>query len=167
MEASPVKLLYAMAFALFPLTVTAQTPDQAPLTALCHDDYLDDPGDHCKSLASRENFTIEAILAAYGEIISSDADDESVFYLADPGDTPVSAIGLRQSNNATARDDDARSADHTKKENTVAAQTITSEPSHEKDEHVIANTDDATNPPSPVGIAAGRSIFSDEDRAVE
>src|SRR5947209_4477066 len=96
MEVSPVKLLYAMAFALFPLTIAAQTPDQALLTALCHDNHFEDPAGHCKSLASREDFTIEAILAAYGEIISSDADDESVFYLTDPGDTPVGAIPMRQ-----------------------------------------------------------------------
>ena len=43
--------------------------------------------------------------------------------------------------------------------------TITIEP--EKDEHVAADTDDATNVPSPVGIPAGKRIFSDEDRAVE
>ena len=82
-----MKLLYAMALALFPLTIAAQTPDQALLTALCHDNHFEDPAGHCKSLASREDFTIEAILAAHGEIISSDADDESVFYLTDPGDT--------------------------------------------------------------------------------
>src|SRR5436309_15402575 len=76
MEVSPVKLLYAMALALFPLTIAAQTPDQALLTALCHDNHFEDPAGDCKSLASREDFTIEAILAAYGEIISSDADDE-------------------------------------------------------------------------------------------
>ena len=87
-----MKLLYAMAFALFPLTIAAQTPDQALLTALCHDNHFEDPAGHCKSLASREDFTIEAILAAYGEIISSDADDESIFYLTDPGDTPVGAV---------------------------------------------------------------------------
>ena len=110
-----MKLLYAMAFALFPLTIAAQTPDQALLTALCHDNHFEDPAGDCKSLASREDFTIEAILAAYGEIISSDADDESVFYLTDPGDTPVGAIPMRQitaPGNATARDDDARSVDY-------------------------------------------------------
>jgi hypothetical protein len=37
-----VKLLYAMAFALFPLTAPAQNPDTLLLTALCHDDYFED-----------------------------------------------------------------------------------------------------------------------------
>jgi hypothetical protein len=136
-----VKLLYAMAFTLFPLTITAQTPDQALLTALCYDDYSEDGEGHCKPIAAREDFTIEAILAAYGEIISSDADDESVFYLTDPGDAPVGAIPLRQitaPDHPMARDDEDGSADLTK-ENTVAAQTITIESSHEKDEHVVAD----------------------------
>jgi len=145
-----VKLLYAMAFALFPLTIAAQTPDQALLTALCHDNHFEDPAGHCKSLASREDFTIEAILAAYGEIISSDADDESVFYLTDPGDTPVGAIPMRQitaRGNATARDDDARSVDYSDHQRLS--------PRMEKDEHVVADTSDATNVPPPAGIAAG------------
>jgi hypothetical protein len=113
-----VKLLYAIAFALFPLTVPAQTSDQSLLTALCHDDYFEDAEGHCKSLAPREDLTIEAILAAYSEIISSDADDESVFYLTDPGDAPVGAIQPRRrtpSDNVSAKDDDDTSADLTKK----------------------------------------------------
>ena len=114
-----MKLLYLTAFALFPLTVAAQTPDHALLTVVYHDDYFYDPGGHCKSLAAREDFTIEAVLAAYGEIISSNADDESVFYLNDPGDAPVGAIPLRQitaPNHAIASDDEGGSADLTKEE---------------------------------------------------
>ena len=116
-----MKLLYVMAFALFPLTVAAQTSDHALLTVVCHDDYFYDPGGHCKSLAARDDFTIEAILAAYGEIISSNADDESVFYLTDPGDPPVGAIPLRQMtapDHAMPSDDEYGSADLTK-ESTV------------------------------------------------
>jgi hypothetical protein len=114
MEGASVKLLYVMAFALFPLTTTAQTPDHALLTAFCDDNYVEDPIGHCKSLDSRKDFSIEAILAAYGEIISSDADDESVFYLIDPGDSPVGAIPLRQitaPDHAMASDDEDGSAD--------------------------------------------------------
>jgi len=47
--------------------------------------------------------------------LPGDADDESVFYLTYPGDTPVAAIPMRQitaPDNATARDDDARSVDY-------------------------------------------------------
>jgi hypothetical protein len=74
-----------MAFALFPLTAPAQTPDASLPTALCHDDYFEDTAGHCKSLARGEDLTVEEILAHYGEIISSDADDDNVFYLTAPG----------------------------------------------------------------------------------
>jgi hypothetical protein len=84
-----VKLLYAMAFALLPLAAAGQTPDALLLTALCHDDYFEDTAGHCNSLARREELTMEEILAHYGEIISSDADDESVFYLIDLEEVPV------------------------------------------------------------------------------
>src|SRR5215470_6937285 len=108
-----------MAFAVFPLTVAAQTPDHALLTTLCDYNYVEDPIGPCKSLDSREDFSIEAILATYGEIISSDADDESIFYLIDPGDSPVGAIPLRQitaPDHAMASDDEDGSADLTKGE---------------------------------------------------
>jgi hypothetical protein len=166
-----VKLLYAMAFALFPLTAPAQSPDASLLTALCHDDYFEDTAGQCKSVISKEDLTIEAILAHYGEIISSDADDESVFYLTDPEDVPVGAIRPRQitpSGNAIARDEDDRTADLTNTENTVAAQIITIESPHEKGEHVVADADEvATNGPASAGVAANRSILTDEDRTVE
>jgi hypothetical protein len=50
MEVTPVKLLYAMAFALFPLAAPAQSPDTSLLTALCNDDYFEDTAGQCKSL---------------------------------------------------------------------------------------------------------------------
>jgi hypothetical protein len=153
-----VKLLYAMAFALFPMTAPAQSPDTLLLTALCHDDYFEDTAGQCNA---KEDLTIEAILAHYGEIISSDADDESVFYLTDPEEVPVGAIRPRQvtpSYNAVAREDDDRTADLTNKENTVAAQIITIESSKSPHE---------TNGPTPAGVAANTSIVTDEDRTVK
>jgi hypothetical protein len=165
-----VKLLYAMAFALFPLTAPAQNPDTLLLTALCHDDYFEDTAGQCTSLTAKEDLTLEAILAQHGEIISSDADDESVFYLTDPEEVPVGAIRPRQvtpSDNAIARGDDDRTADLMTKENTVAAQIITigsSESPHEK----AADADKvATNGPTPADVAAGTSILIDEDRTVD
>ncbi len=92
-----MKLLYAMAFTLFPLAAPAQSPDAFLLTALCHDDYFEDTAGQCKALTAKEDLTLEAILAQYGEIISSDADDESVFYLTDPEEVPVGAIRPWQS----------------------------------------------------------------------
>jgi hypothetical protein len=169
-----MKLFYTLAFALFPLTAPAQAPDASLLTALCHDDYFEDTAGHCRSVARGEDLTIEAILAHYGEIISSDADDESVFYFTDPEDAPVGAIQPRQitpSDDAIARDDDEdRTADLTNTENTVAAQIITSEPLHEEDEHAVADSDAdvvAMNGPSQAGVAANTSILTGEEPTVE
>jgi hypothetical protein len=84
-----VKLLYAMAVALFPLTASAQSPDTSLLTALCNDDYFEDTAGQCKSLTAKEDLAIEAILALYGEIISSDTHDEGVFYLTHVSPMPA------------------------------------------------------------------------------
>jgi hypothetical protein len=166
-----VKLLYAIAFVLFPLAAPAQTPDASLLTALCHDDYFEDTAGECESLVAGEDLTMEAILARYGEIISSDADDESVFYLTDPEEVPVGAIRPWQvtpSDNAITRSDDDWTADLMNEENTVAAQIITIESSHENGEHVVADTDEvATNGPTPAGIETSTSILTDEDRTVD
>jgi hypothetical protein len=62
------------------------------LTALCNEDYFEDTAGQCKSLTAKEDLTFEAILTQYGEIISSDAHDESVFYLTDPEEVPLGAI---------------------------------------------------------------------------
>jgi hypothetical protein len=165
-----VKLLYAIAFVLFPLAAPAQTPDASLLTALCHDDYFEDTAGECESLVAGEDLTMEAILARC-EIISSDADDESVFYLTDPEEVPVGAIRPSQvtpSDNAITRDDDDRTADLNNMENTVAAQIITIESSHENGEHVVADTDEvATNGPASAGIETSTSILTDEDRTVD
>lgn len=53
-----------------------------------------------------------------------------------------------------------------RREKAVAAQTITIESSPENGGHA-ADTEDASNVASQVGIAAGTIIFSNEDRAVE
>jgi hypothetical protein len=168
-----VKLLYAMAFALFPLTAPAQSPDTLLFTALCHDDYFEDTAGRCKSFTAKEDLTIEVILAQHGEIISNDADDESVFYLTDPEEVPVGAVRPRQvipSDKAIAREDDDRIADLTNTENAVAAQIITiksSESPHEKGEDVVVDADEvATHGPTPAGIAANTSILADEERTV-
>src|SRR5262249_747291 len=106
-------------------------------TALCHDDHFEDTAGQCKALTAKEDLTLEAILAQYGEIISSDADDESVFYLTDPQEVPAGAIRPRHSTpseNSIARRDYGRTAGSTNEENTVAARIITLESLHKKSE---------------------------------
>jgi hypothetical protein len=170
MEGTPVKLLYAMAFALFPLTATAQTPDASLLTALCHEGYSEDTAGQCRSLTAREDLTIEAILAQYGEIISSDADDESVFYVTDPEDVPVGAIRSQEitpHENAIARDDADSTADLTSTESTVAAQISTIGSPHERGKHVVADADElATDDPTPASVGANTSILMDEHTSI-
>src|SRR5215475_3062489 len=85
------------------------------------------------------------VLAHYGEIISSDADDESVFYLIDLEEVPVGAIEPRQfgpSDNPIESKDDGTAPDLTNRENAVAAQIITIGSPHENGENVVADADD-------------------------
>lgn len=49
-----MKLLYAFAFALFPLAAPAQALDPSLLTALCHDDYFEDTAGQCSSVPTGE-----------------------------------------------------------------------------------------------------------------
>jgi hypothetical protein len=96
MEGTPVKLLYAFAFALFQLAAPAQTLDPSLLTALCRDDYFEDTADQCSSAPTGEVLTIEAILEKYGAIVTRETGDESaIVYLTDPEDLPGGAIPPR------------------------------------------------------------------------
>jgi hypothetical protein len=96
MEDPPVKLLYAIAFAFFPLAATAQTVDSSLLTALCHDDYFEDTAGQCRSVPTGEVLTIEAILEKYGAIVTRETDDESaIVYLTDPENLPSGTIRPR------------------------------------------------------------------------
>jgi hypothetical protein len=93
MEGAPVKLLYAFAFAFFPLSASAQTLDPSLLTALCHDDYFEDTAHQCDAISAVEILTIEAILEKYGAVITRDADEEIAgALLADPEDMPVGSL---------------------------------------------------------------------------
>jgi len=157
-----VKLLYVTAFVLFPLAAPAQTFESSLLTALCHDDYFEDTTGQCKSLTAKEDLTFEAVLAQYGKIISSDAHDESVFYLSDSEELPVGAIRPQSTPSDNAINDD-RATDLTNEENTVAAQIVTTESPHEK---AVDAEDVATNGPIPAGVAANTSMLTEQDRTV-
>jgi len=129
------------------------------------------PPIQCKALTVKEDLTLEAILAQYGEIISSDADDENVSISRTQGEVPVGAIRPRHStpsDNAIAREDYDRTAGLKNEENIVAAQIITLESLHKKSEHVDADVDDvATNGAPPAGVATNTVILIDEDCTVE
>ena len=78
-----MKLLYAVAFALFPLAAPAETMDLSMLSALCHDDYFEDADGQCIS-------TIEAILEKYSVVVTRATDDGlAAVFLASPEDMLV------------------------------------------------------------------------------
>jgi hypothetical protein len=82
-EGSPVKLIYAAIFALFPLSAPAQTPDALLLSALCSDDYYEDTG-QCRA---GEVLNILDLLEKYNAVVNRDANhDELVGVL--PSDIP-------------------------------------------------------------------------------
>ena len=119
-----MKLLFAIAFALFalaPVTASAQSADLLLLSAFCSDDSYEDTAGQCGAF-----FTIEAILAKYGVTIT-DTDDEVIeLCLDDIENTPVGSIQLR---NEDAVSTDETNAEPTSKQETIASKVITLEPS--------------------------------------
>jgi hypothetical protein len=105
-----VRLIYAIAFAVFfvavPMGSPAQALDLPLLSAQCTDDYYEDADGQCDALSAGEVLTIEAILARYGIIITGRTDDEIIaFYLDDLDDMPVGSIRPRNED-AVPTDDD-------------------------------------------------------------
>ena len=106
-----MRLIYAIAFAVFfvavPMGSPAQSLDLSLLSAQCTDDYYEDTVGPCDALSAGEVLTIEAILARYGIIITGRTDDEIIaFYLLDDlDDVPVGSI-LPRNEDAVPTDDD-------------------------------------------------------------
>ena len=105
-----MRLIYAIAFAVFFVAVPMGSPAQSldlPLpSAQCTDDYYEDGDGKCDALSAGEVLTIEAILARYGIIITGRTDDEIIaFYLDDLDDMPVGSIRPRNED-AVPTDDD-------------------------------------------------------------
>jgi hypothetical protein len=105
-----VRLIYAIAFAVFFVAVPMGSPAQSldlPLpSAQCTDDYYEDADGQCDALSAGEVLTIETILARYGIIITGRTDDEIIaFYLEDLDDMPVGSIRPRNED-AVPTDDD-------------------------------------------------------------
>ena len=104
-----MRLIYAIAFALFfvavPMGSPAQSLDLPLLSAQCTDDYYEDADGQCDALSAGEVLTIEAILARYGIIITGRTDDEIIaFYLEGLDDVPVGSI-LPRNEDAVPTDD--------------------------------------------------------------
>ena len=92
-----MKLIYAIAFAVFFLALPWPPPHSRPTCHCCR---------HCVPttttrtrlasvvLSAGEVLTIEAILAKYGVIVTDTDDEVIVLYLDDLDDTPVGSIQL-------------------------------------------------------------------------
>ena len=142
-----MKLLYAIAFALFPLAAPAQTPNSSSLTALCQDDYYEDASGQCSAISAGEVLTIEAILERYGAVvITRDGDDEIAgAFLSDPEDIPVGSINppseIPAAEHAILTDENS-GTDPTGELDTVASHIVTPEPqlqtSAEGEDEIVA-----------------------------
>jgi hypothetical protein len=129
-----VKLLYAIAYALFcvaaPAAAPAQSLDLSLMSALCSDDYYEDTAGQCGAISAGEVFTIEAILAKYGVVITGDADDEVIVFLFDdPEDIPVGSIKPR--NEDAVLTDDKSNAEPANEQDTIASKAVTVQPTLE------------------------------------
>jgi hypothetical protein len=130
-----VKLLYAIAFAFFPLAAPMAAPTQSPdvtlLSALCQDDYYEDTAGQCAAIYADEALTVEALLGRY-EVIVTD-DEIPVLNLDDPEDIAVGSI-LPPSQGPTreqaAVTDDESKTDPATGQARIAANLVPAEPQH-------------------------------------
>ena len=125
-----MKLLYAIASALFcvaaPAAAPAQLLDLSLMSALCSDDYYEDTAGQCGAISAGEVFTIEAILAKYGVVITGDTDDEVIVFLFDDlEDTPVGSI---QPRNEDAVSTDEKSTAEPAEQETIASKVVAVQP---------------------------------------
>src|SRR5262249_16704984 len=95
MEA-PVKLLCALAFAVFPLAAPMAAPapssDLALLSVLCQDDYYEDTAGQCTAISAAASATLEEVLDKYAALIT---EDELAALLDDPEEMSVGSIRPR------------------------------------------------------------------------
>jgi hypothetical protein len=162
-----VKLLYAIAFALFPLAAPAQTPDSTSLSALCQDDYYEDTSGQCSAISAGEVLTIEAIFERYGAVvITRDADEEIAgAFLADSEDIPVGSINppseIRATEHAILTDENS-GTDPAIELDTVAAHIVTTEAqfqtSAEVEDEIVATGPTARRIPAVATEPLSRTI---------
>jgi hypothetical protein len=119
-----VKLLYAIASALFcvaaPVAAPTQSLDLSLMSALCSDDYYEDTAGQCGDIsADGEIF----IFTKYGVIIAGDTDEDViVLYLDDLEDTPVGSIQPRKEDAVAT--DHKTNAEPVNEQKTIASRVI-------------------------------------------
>ena len=157
-----MRLIYAIAFAVFfvavPMGSPAQSLDLPLLSAQCTDDYYEDADGQCDAPSAREVLTIEAILARYGIIITGRTDDEiTAFYLDDLDDMPVGSIQPRNEDGAPT--DDKANAAPANEQETIASRVIVLEAPSEISSEVA--DDVATTGPTARRIPAAAEPVED------
>ena len=145
-----MKLIHAIAFAVFFVAAPVASSAQSPSPPLCSDDYYEDTAGQCGAVSAGEVLTIEAILAKYGVIV---VDDEViVLYFDELDDMPVGSIQPRNED-AVPTDDPANEPD------TIASRIIIVDPPSEIDGE--AADDIATTGPSAQSIPVAAEPVDD------
>ena len=162
-----MKLLYAIASALFCVAASvaapAQSLDLSLMSALCSDDYYEDTAGQCGAVSAGEILTVETILKMYGVIITRDTDDEGiVFFLDNSEDMPVGSTQPR--NEDAVLTDDRSNAEPANEQDTIASRVITVQPPIEIDGE--AADDVTTTGPTARRIPAAAE-FVDDNRTIE
>jgi hypothetical protein len=163
-----VRLLYAVAFALFPLAAPAQTLDPPTLAAVCNDDHCDDSGNQGLTISADDVLSIEAILEKYGAAVVRDTDDELAgVFTSDPESLSVGSINhaaIPVAEHAILLEDDCGD-EPTSGRDTIASHIASPEPQLER---VADDADDvATTGPTGKYIPAVAVAPVDDDATIE
>ena len=165
-----MRLLYAVAFALFPLAAPAQTLDPPTLAAVCNDDHCDDSGNQGLTISAGDVLSIEAILEKYSTVVTRDTDDEiAVVFTSDPDNSSVGSIHPHSASptaeHAILADDDCGDNEPAGGRATVASQLVTPPPQLES---VTGDIDDvATTGPTAGRIPAVAATSVNDDATIE
>jgi hypothetical protein len=164
-----VKLLYAVAFAFFPLAVPAQTLDPPTLAAVCNDDHCDDTANQGLIISAGDAMSIEAIREKYSAVVMWDSDDEFTgVFTSDPEGPPVGSINpgseIPVAENAISMNDDCGD-EPAGGRNTIASQITSPEPQLER---VADDAEDvAITGPTGKRIPAVAAASVDDDATIE
>jgi hypothetical protein len=126
-----VKLLYAFAFALFPLAATAQPLSPSPLSEWCNDDHCDD-ADRGGTISADNILTIWATFERNSAVVSTDMDDILVSGLLSNPDDDITVGSVRPRDESSIeqpvfRNDELGAEPELQEDATIASRAVTLE----------------------------------------
>jgi hypothetical protein len=124
-----VKLLYAFAFALFPLAATAQPLSPSPLSGWCNDDHCDD-ADRGGTISADNILTIWATFERNSAVVSTDMDDTLVSGLLSTPDDDMTVGAVRPRDEVEQpvfRNDELGAEPEMQEDATIASRAVTLE----------------------------------------